>query len=264
MMRKKLILIVALLPLMLAACQSTNHDRSLGPNGVFEYTASPVVAITTPIIMKYRPFSNTKSTIERTATTVLDHDKKKTTNTESESTVSLTKLGDNLLWQSSAKIQDQGVSFTALMKETGEVVEMEIAGEGIATTVKLKRELEDYKKAFKAYAALYPSGGLKTGDILFEDRGEIRMPSSATSIFLKGEVKGLVNFRQRRSILVDLDGSYAIVASLGKLNMQGWMLLDVETGAATQTSTHLNLAVSKNGNVKSFEAYSFEELYLQP
>jgi hypothetical protein len=258
-------ILVFLAGIALSACvTTTNENANDFKNELSNHYASNVV-ITNPIVMKYRPFPTAKGTGELLSTTIING-QKDTKSVRLEGTTMLTKISDNLLYQGSFTGSGHDLTIEVLLKETGEILDLAASAEDPALTEILKEKIKELEDSFKTYSIVYPSDGLKTGDSVYADRGEIHITSSGLSFNLRltGEVKGLVTFRQRPSILVDLEGSYAIMAPLPKINMEGWILLDVETGVATQTALRMSVTFAENGQEGSFESYNFNELHLPP
>jgi len=258
-------ILVFLAGIALTACVTTTNENANYFKDEFSNHYASNVVITNPILMKYRPFPTAKQTGELFITTIING-QTDTKTARIKGTTKLTKIIDNLLYQGSFTGSGHDLSIEVLLKETGEILNIEAFAENPALTEILREKIKELEETFTTYSVVYPGDGLKTGDYLFADQEEILIRSSGFSFSLKrtGEVKGLVTYRQRPSILVDLEGSYGIMAPLPKIYMQGWILLDVETGVATQTALRMSVDVTENGQEVSFESYYFSELLLPP
>lgn len=208
------------------------------------YAEAPVQPIASPLIVRYRPIHKAPRIKDETTVTVDENGKESTATEHKESTISVTKIGENLLYQTN--YSDEGKDFTVnmLMTELGEVREVTVSGSDTVASGEVNQALQTFESTIKAYTVVYPSEGVRNGDDLFADRGEVRMGSFDAWINIKAEVQGLSHFRGRPSILVDLAGSYLVIGSNPKAYLNGWMLLDVETGMTTKMDTRIVMRFS--------------------
>ena len=224
------------------------------------YSEAHVQPIDSPLIVRYRPIH--KATRIKDETTVaVDKDGKEKTDTEhNESTISVTKVGENLLYQTSYRADDKDFTFNMLMSELGDVQEVTVSGPDTEKSHEVNQALQTFKTMIEAYSTVYPDDGIKTGDELYSDRGEVRMGSFDAWVKIKGRVVGLTHFRGRPSILVDLAGSYLRIGSNPKSYMNGWMLLDANTGVTTKM--HTRTVMQFSANAKKLIMTAIDELRL--
>ncbi|MFC4270588.1 hypothetical protein GQF03_02560 [Sneathiella chungangensis] len=212
------------------------------------YLEAPVEPITSLLTVRYRPIHKAPRIKDETTVNVDENGKEKTSTEHKESTILVSKIGENLLYQTSYTAEGKDFTINMLMSEFGEVREVTVSGSDTAASGEVNQALQTFESTIKAYTVVYPREGVRTGDDLFADRGEVRMGSFDAWIYIKGEVQGLSHFRGRPSILVDLAGSYLVIGSNPKAYMDGWMLLDVETGMTTKMYTRIAMRFSDKAN----------------
>jgi|TARA_R110002072_G_scaffold80462_6_gene184951 hypothetical protein len=220
--------------LLLTSCQANTLSHF---NQSINYTESSVTPITSPVVIKYRPFYNADRINDETIILVGKSGDEKTISDRVEGKANLTAVGKNLLYQTKFEAEGQEFTLNMLLTEYGEILETTFSSADSAASRKAKKDFSAFENAIKTYSVKYPAEGIKSGDELFADKGEVRLGTLDMRVKIKGKVKGLVQSRGRPSVLVDLTGSYMVMATNPKAYLNGWMLLDVNTGVATRMSS---------------------------
>ncbi len=219
---------------------------------IYEFNGKKVgliAPIDVPIKINLGDVSSAIQIKEETSTTYFNGEQN-VERTSSKFYISQELLNPNILMNASGTVDNMEMRLSILRRPSGEMIDFEI---NLSDEHQQTGEIvgEFIKTTFKAFSINYSKKGFKTGDQIFTNADEIKIPSINATIRGHGIVIGLVYYKNRASILADISESYMQFGNNPKAYIIGWMLIDIQTGLATLGKSQTKMQLS-NENASHF------------
>jgi len=216
-----------------------------------------ILPINSPIIMRYRPHHVSKLTAEKRERYVRNGDATNVTTISDGEVKQISKGSDieaiykineiETTANGESKLEKKNLSMILRMESTGKFKDLDFVGFDLGKSkdevLKLLKPL--MKQAFPEFS----ENGVSVGDVLYDGNSKTQLGSVSFSFSFNGIVQGRSRFNGRDVLVATFDGSIQmdLKGFVMEGPIQGYTLMDIDTGATLLSDGFMRIKTSDNG-----------------
>jgi len=232
-----------------AGCQTTSISFE-----VPQYNGE-ILPIISPIIMRYRPHPVSKFTKEKHERFVRNGDIKNVMTVSQGEVKQISKGSDieaiykinetETSANGESKLEKTNLSMILKMESTGKIKDFDFVGPDLG---KSKDEaLQFLKQLMKQAFPKFSESGVSVGDVLYDGSSKTQLGSISFFFSFNGIVRGRSIFNERDVLVTTFDGSVQLDLKGMEGPIQGYTLIDIDTGASLFSDLLMKIKASDKG-----------------